>query len=224
MTKGDAIPKILQVARFTTPVHIPNPQENNNYTPTRSGKEFNDIVLLAIDSSSQPLTAKELCAMLTREFGRGYHDSSVRTALNELVEQGKVFSRSETREERTVRAGGAKVRALAATLYSTNSVVPTRTLTEAVPGIRLVDESGIPWSKTQKPTSRPRPWSKKKSQRDAVEFTETTPAVSAGMETNEMIDYLIGKIVAEKTAEIQKELDSAIAELKRLRDFLKSAI
>jgi hypothetical protein len=39
-----------------------------------------------------------------------------------------------------------------------------------------------------------------------------------------MIDYLVQKIVDERTAEIQKELDAAIAELKRLRDFLKSAI
>jgi hypothetical protein len=216
MTKGDAIPKILQVARFTTPVSLPTPQEDNKYKP-KSGKGFNDIVYLAIDSSSQPLTAKELGVMLSREFGRDYNDSYIRLALNELTHEGKVFSRVETHDERSIRAGGQKVRAMAATLYSAVNPVPTRTLTEAVPGVRLNDESGIPWSKTKKPISRPR-------QRDVVEFTETTPAVSAGMETNEMIDYLIGKIVAEKTAEIQKELDSAIAELKRLRDFLKSAI
>jgi hypothetical protein len=39
-----------------------------------------------------------------------------------------------------------------------------------------------------------------------------------------MVDYLIQKIVAERTAEIQKELDATKAELNRLRDFLKSAI
>lgn len=223
MTKGDAIPKILQVARFTTPVSLPNPQEDTKYK-ARSGKDFNDIVFLAIDSSSQPLTAKELGVMLSREFGRDYNDSYVRLALNELIHEGKVFSRVETRDERGMRAGGQKVRALAASLYSTTNPVPTRTLTEAVPGVRLVDESGVPWSKTPKPASRTRPWSRKKRQRDEVELVDVTPVDSVGMETNEMIDYLIGKIVAEKTAEIQKELDSAIAELKRLRDFLKSAI
>lgn len=221
MTKGDAIPKILQVARFTTPVQLPEPQVDNKHKQ-KSGKDFNDIVYLALDSSSQPLTTKELGAMLSREFGRDYHASYVRLALMDLVQEGKAFSRTETREERSIRAGGEKIRALAASLYSTSNPVPARTLTEAVPGVRLVDESGVPWSKTPKPASRPRPWARKSKQvKEEVEFVDVS---TPGMETNEMIDYLIGKIVAEKTADIQKELDTAIAELKRLRDFLKSAI
>lgn len=219
MTKGDAIPKILQVARFTTPVQLPQPQVEPH--KQKSGKDFHDIVYLAIDSSSQPLTTMELCVMLSREFGRDYHVSYVRLALIDLVNEGKVFSRTETPEERSIRAGGQKVRALAASLYSTTDPVPARTLTEAVPGVRLVDKSGVPWSKTEKPASRPRPWARKKVKEEEVKLVDTP---SSGMETNEMIDYLIEKIVAEKTADIQRELDSAIAELKRLRDFLKSAI
>jgi hypothetical protein len=213
------MPKILQVARFTSPVRLPNPQED--HSNKKSGNDFNDIVYLALDSSSQPLTVKELGVMLTREFGRGYHDTYVRIAINELVDAGKVFSRTETQEERVVRAGGAKVRALAATFYSAKNPVPARTLTEAVPGVRLVDKSGVPWSKTPKPESRPKPWSKKKHREAPVEITDVTPT---GMPTGDLIDHLIKKIVAEKTAEIQKELDTAIAELKRLRDILKSAL
>jgi hypothetical protein len=219
MTKGNPMPKILQVARFTSPVRLPNSQED--HSNTKSGNDFNDIVYLALDSSSQPLTVKELSIMLTREFGRGYHDTYVRLAVNELQRAGKVFSRTETQEERVVRAGGAKVRALAATLYSAQNPVPTRTLTEAVPGVRLVDESGVPWSKTPKPASRPRPWSKKKHKEVSVEVVDVIPA---GMETGQLVDYLIKKIVDEKTAELQKELEATQGELTRLRDFLKSAI
>jgi hypothetical protein len=146
----------------------------------------------------------------------------VRPFILELVGAGKVFSRIEVSHERQVRAGGGTFRKnMSATLYSTSNPVPARTITEVVPGTILIDNTGIPWSKTK-------PWSKKKKQKQSskVELIEVDESKSSdpGTTNNEMVDYLIQKIVAERTTEIQKELDSTKAELNRLRDFLKSAI
>jgi hypothetical protein len=140
----------------------------------------------------------------------------------ELVEEGLVFARKEEPHERQVRAGGGKFRRnVSAALYSTSNPVPARTITEAVPGVILVDDTGIPYSTIK-------PWSKKKKQKQSIEVelieVDEPRPFHPGSTNNDMVDYLIQKIVAERTAEIQKELDATKAELNRLRDFLKSAI
>jgi hypothetical protein len=169
------------------------------------------------------MAVSEIIAFLNSKSERKkYSDSNVRPFILELVGAGKVFSRMEEMHERQVRAGGGTFRKnMSATLYSTSNPVPARTITEAVPGVILVDNTGIPWSKTK-------PWSKKKKEKQSskVELIEVDEPRSShpGSSNNEMVDYLIQRIVAERTAEIQKELDSTKAELNRLRDFLKSAI
>ena len=220
------MPNILQVARFTTPVKLPTQAGPAQSAPEAKTLELNNhhrLVLAALGSTSQPMAASEIIAFLNSKSERKkYADGNVRPFILELVGAGKVFSRMEESHERQVRAGGGTFRKnMSATLYSTSNPVPTRTITEVVPGVILVDNTGIPWSKTK-------PWSKKKKEKQSseVELIEVDEPRSShpGSSNNEMVDYLIQKIVAEKTAEIQKELDTAIAELKRLRDFLKSAI
>jgi hypothetical protein len=229
MTKGDNkdnMPNILQVARFTTPVKLPTQTGPAQSVPEAKTLELNNhhrLVLAALGSTSQPMAVSEIIAFLNSQSERKkYSDSKVRPFILELVGAGKVFSRMEEMHERQVRAGGGTFRKnMSATLYSTSNPVPARTITEAVPGVILVDNTGIPWSKTK-------PWSKKKKEKQSskVELIEVDEPRSShpGSSNNEMVDYLIQRIVAERTAEIQKELDSTKAELNRLRDFLKSAI
>lgn len=209
------MPKILQVARFTTPVSI-NSQDSQQQKPELPLHEYHKLILEALDSTPQPLTVREIVAYMNSKSSSSkvYRDVTLRSYVLQLARRGKIFSRTEEPHERQVRAGGGVFRkSVSAALYSTKNPVPQRTVAEVIPGIILVEAQ--PWSKK-----------KKEKQSSEVELIEVDDPVypSPGMSNNTMVDYLIEKIVAERTAEIQEELDSTRAELNRLRDFLKSAI
>ena len=208
MTKGEKnnVPKILQVARFTTPIKV---EEAKNITWQDAHVKEEPVslssaqrkIMDALGKFSEPLTTAELAACMNLK-----NSSNVRPTILELMKLGLVFVREETAEERSARAGGRPVRrGMAAYLHSTSSPVPSRSTAELVPGVTFIDRAGIPWTKTKK--------EKKQS---------SLPTTDASQ--GQMIDYLVQKIVDERTAEIQKELDATKAELQRLRDFLKSAI
>ena len=208
MTKGEKnnVPKILQVARFTTPIKV---EEAKNITWQDAHVKEEPVslssaqrkIMDALGKFSEPLTTAELAACMNLK-----NSSNVRPTILELMKLGLVFVREETAEERSARAGGKPVRrGMAAYLHSTSIPVPSRTTAELVPGVTFIDRAGIPWTKTKK--------EKKQS---------SLPTTDASQ--GQMIDYLVQKIVDERTAEIQKELDATKAELQRLRDFLKSAI
>jgi hypothetical protein len=59
-----------------------------------------------IQTASIPLTAIEAHNFIIRDGERDWNLSTVRAALRELVEDGKVVERKETREEALVRGGG----------------------------------------------------------------------------------------------------------------------
>lgn len=200
------MPKILQVARFTTPIKI---EEAKNITWQDAHVKQEPVSLSSAQSKimdalgkfSEPLTTAEIAACMNLK-----NSSNVRPTILELMKLGLVFVREETAEERSARAGGRPVRrGMAAYLHSTSNPVPSRSTAELVPGVTFVDRTGIPWTKTKK--------EKKQS---------SLPATDASQ--GQMIDYLVQKLVDERTAEIKKELDATKAELQRLRDFLKSAI
>lgn len=208
MTKGEKnnVPKILQVARFTTPIKIEE-AKNITWQDAHVKKEPVSLssaqskIMDALGKFSEPLTTAEIAACMNLK-----NSSNVRPTILELMKLGLVFVREETAEERSARAGGRPVRrGMAAYLHSTSNPVPSRSTAELVPGVTFVDRTGIPWTKT-----------KKEKKQSSLPTTD----VSQG----QMIDYLVQKIVDERTAEIQKELDATKAELQRLRDFLKSAI
>ncbi len=204
------MPKILQVARFTTPINIEKDKNNIVWQDAHTKKEPVSLssaqskVMDALGKFSEPLTSFELAAYLNLK-----NSSNVRPAILELMKLGLVFVREETAEERSARAGGKPVRrGMAAYLHSTISPVPSRSSAELVPGVIFVDRTGIPWTKTKKEY--------KEKKQSSLLATDTSQG--------QMIDYLVQKIVDERTAEIQKELDATKSELQRLRDFLKSAI
>jgi len=212
------MPNILQVARFTTPVKLPTqatPAQGTLETQPLELNNYHKVVLAALGSTTQPMTVGEIVEFLnSKAEGKTYRDVTLRPYVIQLVRMGKAFSRLEEPTERQVRAGGGVFRkSVSATLYSTSNPVPARTVTEVVPGVILVEVQ---------------PWSKKKKQKQSIEVelieVDEPRPFHPGSTNNDMVDYLIQKIVAERTAEIQKELDATKAELNRLRDFLKSAI
>lgn len=223
------MPKILELARFTSPAKLANTTNDTKDTPIKTVKQtFSDAIELALTQSSQPMTVTEVTELLSRQFKKAYDEVTVRTAMKELADQNKIAYRTETKEERALRADNVTLaaRSICAKLYwAPMGQVPARTEVEAVPGFRLFGSGAVHYKKydTKYKTKR----HKNKMNEVVLEDISTyeTP-VNPGQ--NQMVDYLIEKMVAERVAEITvgavKELEEARAELARLREFIKSSL
>jgi hypothetical protein len=89
-------------------------------------------------AAPQPMTVIEVAVDL------GIHDSPARHSLMELVEEGKLFARTETSDERSFRFGGGAVPSNRATLFSSTNPVPERTERVIVPGVVSTAEPRTP--------------------------------------------------------------------------------
>ena len=191
-------------------------------------KTFNDIIELALTEATQPMTITEIAELVSRELNKAYDETTVRFAINELVRENRVAYRVETKEERAIRSENPTLatRSICAKLYwAPVEEVPARTVAEAVPGFKLFGNNVIHYKKytTKYKTKR------HQKAMDEVVLEDITPyetPVNPGQ--NQMVDYLIEKMVAERVAEITvgavKELEEARAELARLREFIKSSL
>ena len=222
------MPKIKNIARFTTPVDLNIRQSTNEKetTPIRTPrhlpeklrrivdartedhKTLLDLVNLYLQEATQPLTAIEVAALIQQKLGRKTDPNIARIYLQQPEKQGLVSHRVETSQERKVRANSQKVRALHAQLWwAPAGDVPERTITEAVPGIILSDKSGR------------QPGTKNKNV-ESIEIVEAPIPTSQ----NPVIDYLVNKLVEERTRSIQDELAATKEELNHLRKKLKSLV
>ena len=217
--------KISQIARFTTPVKLELPKiapvkkktlpeilvklNEERHATKETLLEFIELVLT---ESNQPLTITELTTKISQDLDKKYDPNSIRLLVKELHEQGKVSCRIESTDERRIRANGKKVRNLVATLWwAPAGEVPQRTVTEAVPGVVLTDESG---RKQGTPNSK-----LKKIFPKAKDAPETIMPAA-----NPIVDYLVEKLVRERTVAIQEELAQTKAELEDLKKLIRSAL
>ena len=221
------MPKVRHIARFT-----PLQQKNKEILQATNEKETTpvrtipdklrtrieelrkdhalllDLIALSLEENTQPLTVTEVAALIEQKLNKRIDPNTVRVYLQELHTAGRVSSRIETSAERLVRAGGQKARALHAKLWwAPAGEVPERTITEAVPGVLLVDVSG----------RRPKGKRKKEDQVELVDVSQVTS-------NNPVIDYLIEKIVAERTSSLQEELAATKSELERLQRKIRSLV
>ena len=214
------MPKIRNMARFTTPVNL-----NSNDTKDMPINTYVSVsatarksVLQALTSSKQPLSIIEIAEAASRLANRPYAEMQVRVEVKALQEQRLVSSRKETREEQEIRADGGRVPNVLASLYwAPAGVVPARTVAEAVSGLKLYSQTGPIARKIYKyPT-------KTNARRvHEVELVDVSPVVAPS--SNSVVDYLIEKMVAERTADIQSQLDAANAKLNKLQELFKSAL
>ena len=224
------MPKIKHIARFTTPVDVtvtqPILQATNERETTPIRRKLPeklrshieqlqkdhelllDLVALILEESEQPLTVVEITRLIEIKLNKTIDSNSVRVYLQKLCDANRVSCRIETSQERSVRAAGSKVRALHATLWwAPAGEVPERTITEAVPGIILSDKSGRqPGSKNKK----------------SVELVEVVSEEQ--ISKNPVIDYLIDKIVSERTSSLQEELAATKQELERLQRKIRNLV
>lgn len=225
------MPQIKHIARFTTPVDVSKRsteilQSTNKgeTTPVRRSLPAKlrvhidklkkdhmllaDLISLVLEESSQPLTVTEITKLIEIKLEKKLDSNQVRVYLQELEKAGRVSNRIESTEERTIRANGVKVRALHAHLWwAPAGPVPQRTVTEAVPGIILLDTAGRKAGV--------------KNKKNRAEDNLVTPE---SLSNTPVIDYLIDKIVNERTAAMREELDKTKEELEHLRKKLRSLV
>jgi hypothetical protein len=171
-----------------------------------------DLTLAAVAEHGQPMTVPEITAFLNQVLGTDYSEQRVRYGLEALVAEKKLFTRSETAEERKLRGNGAKVTLnKPAILYSTYSVVPPRTEIEVVPGVIL---KGVDSPRKPKEASVKKKYNPRATTKEAVGVDRSVT------ETNAALDFLIEKLVAERTADIQNQLNEANAKLEQFKKLL----
>jgi len=227
------MPKIKHIARFTTPVELSSSQpilqatNEQETTPIRRSLPEKlrrhieqaksdkvllvDLIAIILEESTQPLTTIEITKLIETKLGKSLDVNQVRLYLLELNKQGRISNRAETQKERVVRANGLKVRALQAILWwAPAGEVPERTITEAVPGIILTDTSG------RKPGVR----NSKNRKIIKQEITQSNEELSK----SPVIDYLIEKLVAERTSSLQEELAATKAELNLLQRKIRNLV
>jgi hypothetical protein len=217
------MPKLKDISRFTTPVDI-NDERTTPVTSSmvKPGLTFTETVRSILGRQTQPLSVLEITELVSRETKRPYDETYIRLALKELLGAGKVSSRKETAEERAVRGGGADsgtgARSMRAALFwSPAGIVPPRTVAEAVSGLTLFKPEQFTARKIYK-------YSTKKVQREYLDAQLNSVAPVPPTNSNAVVDYLIEKMVTERTAEIQSQLDAANAKLAKLQELFKSAL
>jgi hypothetical protein len=218
------MPQLKHLARFTTPVNLNNDKKDTPITETiiKPTPTFTETVYSILAKQTQPLSVIEITELVSRETERSYDETYIRLALKELHLVGKLSSRQETVEERNIRAQGAAVRSMRAMLFwSPAGVVPARTIAEAVPGMTLYKPETYTARRTYK----------YKTKRHALAMQDAIGSISTALEaqspaapSNSVIDYLIEKMVAERTADLQAQLDAANAKMAKLQELFKSAI
>jgi hypothetical protein len=213
------MPQLKHLARFTTPVNLNDAKDTPITSTVQPTLTFTETVRSILGRQTQPLSVIEITELVSRETKHAYDETYIRLALKELVNSGKASSRKETYEERRVRAEGQEVSALRATLFwSPAGVIPARTVAEAVPGLTLYKPETFTARKIYK-----YPTKKVKREHLEAQLVEVTP-VTVAASSNSVVDYLIEKMVTERTAEIQAKLDAANAKLAKLEELFKSAL
>ena len=212
------MPQLKHLARFTTPVNLNSDEKDTPINTTNVIITANTAVYHVLTHSTQPLSVIEIAEAASRFAKRSFGEMHVRTELKDLVDKRLVSGRKETREEQLVRADGARMPNVPATLYwAPAGPVPARTVCEAVAGVKLYSETGTPARKVYK-----YPTKKIQRQHLQAQLVDVTPVPATN--SNSVVDYLIEKMVTERTAEIQSQLDAANAKLAKLQELFKSAL
>ena len=207
------MPQIKHLARFTTPVDLKSNDIKDTTIKTQK-QTFNDVVELMLTESTQPLSITEIAELASRKLSKAYDETTVRFAINELIAENRITYRVESKQERAVRSDNPTLatRSICAKLYwAPVQEVPARTVTEVVPGFRLFGENNQ--------IHRKRYVGKRRIKE--LERVESTPVAS---NSNAVVDYLIEKMVAERTADLQAQLDAANAKMAKLQELFKSAL
>jgi hypothetical protein len=213
--------KIQEIARLTPLTKDANGNAKPSVTSItyKTVKELGtsahvrELALAAVYEYNEPLSVLEITAHINNAFSgeMTYSDAIVRYNLEALLKAGDILMRQETLEERQLRANGVPVtmNKPAHMFFRKGIGVPYRKTAELVPGVTLKGQGSH--------AGRPKAASTKAfNPKATAEEVLGTPRPSSDMAA---LDFMIEKLVAERTAELQKKLDDAnskLAEFKKL--------
>ena len=171
------------------------------------------LVLATVYEYDEPLSVLEVTAHINNAYPElNYSDAIVRYNLEALLKEGEILMRQETLEERTTRANGVPVtmNKPAHMFFRKGIGIPYRKTAELVPGVKLKGQG----SHARRPKA---PSTKAFNPKATSEEVLGTPRPSGDMAA---LDFMIEKLVAERTAELQKKLDDANAKLAEFKKLL----
>lgn len=169
------------------------------------------LVLAAVYEYDEPLSVVEITHHINNTLGTEFDEALVRYNLEALVKEGDVLMRQERPDERLLRANGVKptMNKLAHMFFRKGVGIPHRTTVELVPGVILKGPSS--------PRAPKSPSSKVFNPKATTAQALGTPRPSSDVAA---LDFLIEKLVAERTAELQKKLDEANEKLAQFKKLL----
>lgn len=181
-----------------------NNQGFKNWLAARHNDQLNlqDIILVALEELQEPVSTQEMQHYLKTEANIDLIDYRVKYALEQLVAARKAVSHLETGTERTTRLNGIPATSKRALLYNSGVTARVRKTAVIVDGYQIFDPRSL--------ADRPR------KAKAVVTPTPTTTAVPS----TAAIDYLIEKLVAERTKELQAKLDVAEAKIAQFKKLL----
>jgi len=214
--------KIQEIARLTSLTKDANGDTKPSVTSItyKTVKELGtsthvrELALAAVYEYNEPLSVLEITAHINNTFSGviNYSDAIVRYNLEALLKAGDILMRQETLEERTIRANGVPVtmNKPAHMFFRKGIGIPYRKTAELVPGVSLKGQGSH--------AGRPKaPSTKAFNPKATAEETLGTPRPTGDMAA---LDFMIEKLVAERTAELQKKLDEANAKLAEFKKLL----
>jgi len=216
--------KIRDMARITpykkattTPMPTPATTKHNNannpgfkkFLAERHSEQLSlqDIIQVALEELQEPVSTQEMQMYLKNEASIEIVDHRVKYALEQLVLAHKIAVHLESPDERKLRANGANTSPKPAYLFNSGSTPRTRTVASVVEGYKLFDVGAGAKSRAGRP-------------RKNVAKPIGAPDISRTSEQGSAIDYLIEKIVAERTKDLQAQLNEANAKLAQFKKLL----
>ena len=204
-------------ATITTPMTSPATTKHNNannpgfkkFLANRHSEQLSlqDIIHVALEELQQPVSTQEMQMYLKNEASIEIVDHRVKYALEQLVLAHKIAVHLESPDERKLRANGANTSPKPAYLFNSGPTPRTRTVAAVVEGYKLFDVGAGAKSRAGRP-------------RKKIEVTKPIGAPDINRSQDSAIDYLIEKIVAERTKDLQAQLNEANAKLAQFKKLL----
>jgi hypothetical protein len=204
--------KLKDVARITTrDGETSSPFSSIKYKTVKelgSSAKLRDLVLATIHEYTEPMSVAEVSAHINNTLKTSHEDAIVKYNLESLVSNGDILKRTETPEERLNRANGVipTMNKLAHMYFQRGVGVPHRRTVELVPGVILKGPAS-PRKKYKSAAGKAKP--------SKPVTASSTPAVDTVA-----LDFLIEKLVKERTADLQKQLDEANQKLAQFKKLL----
>jgi hypothetical protein len=166
-----------------------------------------DIILVALEEIQQPVSILEVQHYLKAEGSIDIPTHRVKYALEQLAMSGRAAAHLESIEERALRFNGSSS-PKRGFLFNSGETPRKRTIANAIPGYKIYD------------SVERREAAKKRKPRSSTVVVPSSSSSTSVSQNSEAIDYLIEKIVEERTRELRIKLDEANAKLEQFKKLL----